>query len=85
MLLHENYHIIVKYLTINYIDLIFYQYSRKGSGTLCETLLMIETFKRQIIFPNKQINNEDNFYQGHLLHSGTYLGGHVESLEAISL
>ena len=28
---------------------------RKGSGTLCENLLMAEAFFRGIIFPNKQI------------------------------
>lgn len=28
---------------------------RRGSGTLCENLLMAEAFSRNIIFPNKQI------------------------------
>ena len=27
---------------------------RKGSGTLCETLLMVQAFHGNIIFPNKQ-------------------------------
>jgi len=27
----------------------------KGSGTLCESLLMIEAFKKNIICPNKQV------------------------------
>ncbi|KAJ5174824.1 DNA polymerase epsilon catalytic subunit A [Penicillium canariense] len=36
---------------------------RKGTGTLCEMLLMA-------------------FYEGHLLESETYVGGHVESIEA---
>jgi DNA polymerase epsilon subunit 1 len=28
---------------------------RKGSGTLCETLLMVEAFVKNIIYPNKQV------------------------------
>lgn len=40
---------------------------RKGSGTLCENLLMAEAFSRNIIFPNKQIENFEKFYKGHLL------------------
>ena len=35
---------------------------RKGSGTLCENLLMAEAFKRNIIFPNKMNKKEDKFY-----------------------
>ena len=27
---------------------------RKGSGTLCETLLMVQAFHGNIVFPNKQ-------------------------------
>lgn len=30
---------------------------RKGSGTLCENLLMVEAFNRNIIFPNKKMEN----------------------------
>ena len=32
----------------------FSQVLRKGSGTLCEALLMVEAFHANIIFPNKQ-------------------------------
>ncbi|RCN26844.1 hypothetical protein ANCCAN_27428, partial [Ancylostoma caninum] len=39
---------------------------RKGSGTLCEALLMVEAFHNNIVFPNKFTGD----------------GGHVEALEA---
>ncbi|KAG7095213.1 hypothetical protein E1B28_005988 [Marasmius oreades] len=55
---------------------------RKGSGTLCETLLMVEAYKGHIIMPNKHEEEHGNFYDGHLLASETYVGGHVEALEA---
>eukprot|EP01134_Creolimax_fragrantissima_P001067 CFRG1067T1 len=55
---------------------------RKGSGTLCETLLMVESFNGNIIFPNKQTTPLTRFYDGKLLESETYVGGHVEALEA---
>jgi DNA polymerase epsilon subunit 1 len=56
---------------------------RKGSGTLCEALLMVEAFKGNIICPNKQNDPIENFApNGHLLESETYIGGHVECLEA---
>ncbi|KAL0581436.1 DNA polymerase epsilon catalytic subunit [Marasmius crinis-equi] len=55
---------------------------RKGSGTLCETLLMVEAYKGQIIMPNKHEEEHGHFYDGHLLASETYVGGHVEALEA---
>ncbi|KAI3618947.1 dna polymerase catalytic subunit a [Moniliophthora roreri] len=55
---------------------------RKGSGTLCETLLMVEAYRAHIIMPNKHAEEHGNFYDGHLLASETYVGGHVEALEA---
>lgn len=55
---------------------------RKGSGTLCEALLMVEAYKGNIICPNKQTEALERFYEGHLLDSETYIGGHVECLEA---
>ncbi|KAG5438743.1 hypothetical protein PCANB_002463 [Pneumocystis canis] len=54
----------------------------KGTGTLCEMLLMVQASKKGIILPNKHINHYDKHYEGHLLESETYVGGHVESLEA---
>lgn len=56
---------------------------RKGSGTLCETLLMVQAFHGNIIFPNKQeaaLNKLTG--DGHLLDTETYVGGHVEALES---
>ncbi|KAF5383469.1 hypothetical protein D9757_006181 [Collybiopsis confluens] len=55
---------------------------RKGSGTLCETLLMVEAYRGHIIMPNRHEEEHGNFYEGHLLASETYVGGHVEALEA---
>ncbi|KAI6112282.1 hypothetical protein EDD16DRAFT_1176350 [Pisolithus croceorrhizus] len=55
---------------------------RKGSGTLCETLLMVEAYRAHIIMPNRHEDPHLNMYEGHLLASETYVGGHVEALEA---
>ena len=55
---------------------------RKGTGTLCETLLMVEAFRGDIIMPNKHVDDHGNMFEGHLLESETYVGGHVEALEA---
>ncbi|KAH3743851.1 DNA polymerase epsilon catalytic subunit A [Pelomyxa schiedti] len=55
---------------------------RKGSGTLCENLLMVEAYKAKIIYPNKNKSNPVQFHKDHLLDSETYVGGHVESLES---
>eukprot|EP00727_Mastigamoeba_balamuthi_P002173 m51a1_g11953 putative dna polymerase epsilon catalytic subunit a (2223) ;mRNA; r:757795-765860 len=55
---------------------------RKGSGTLCENLLMVEAFNKSIVFPNKVAQDTKKMHKGHLLDSETYVGGHVESLES---
>ncbi|EFJ15355.1 hypothetical protein SELMODRAFT_445541 [Selaginella moellendorffii] len=55
---------------------------RKGSGTLCEMLLMVQAFKGNIICPNKHKSEPERFYSGRLLDSETYIGGHVECLES---
>ncbi|TDL20354.1 DUF1744-domain-containing protein [Rickenella mellea] len=55
---------------------------RKGSGTLCETLLMVEAYRGEIIMPNRHEEEHGNMFEGHLLASETYVGGHVEALEA---
>ncbi|KAF4566262.1 DNA polymerase epsilon catalytic subunit [Pleurotus pulmonarius] len=55
---------------------------RKGSGTLCETLLMVEAYRGGIIMPNRHEDAHGNMHEGHLLASETYVGGHVEALEA---
>jgi DNA polymerase epsilon subunit 1 len=54
---------------------------RKGSGTLCETLLMVQANDKDIICPNKQVDPLAKFHKGHLLESETYIGGKVECLE----
>lgn len=55
---------------------------RKGTGTLCELLLTVQAFKHEIILPNKHKDPPEAFFEGHLLESETYVGGHVESIEA---
>ncbi|PXF40650.1 DNA polymerase epsilon catalytic subunit A [Gracilariopsis chorda] len=57
---------------------------RKGSGTLCEMLLMCQAREKRILAPNKHNGSaigkltED----GHVLESETYIGGHVEALRS---
>ncbi|KAI5954179.1 POL2 [Candida jiufengensis] len=55
---------------------------RKGTGTLCEMLLSVQAYENNILLPNKYTDPIERFYDGHLLESETYVGGHVESLEA---
>ena len=55
---------------------------RKGTGTLCEMLLSVQAYKGNIILPNKHKDPPESFWDGHLLESETYVGGHVESIEA---
>lgn len=54
---------------------------RKGSGTLCEALLMVQACTKSIVCPNKQVDPIAQFHNGHLLESETYIGGKVECLE----
>ncbi|KAG7653527.1 DNA polymerase epsilon catalytic subunit A C-terminal [Arabidopsis suecica] len=55
---------------------------RKGSGTLCEMLLMVQAYKANVVCPNKNQADPEKFYQNQLLESETYIGGHVECLES---
>lgn len=55
---------------------------RKGTGTLCEMLLMVQAYQQGIVLPNKHQAPKEAFWDGHLLESETYVGGHVESIEA---
>lgn len=56
---------------------------RKGSGTLCESLLMVQAFHANIVFPNKQMEELNKLTNdGHVLETETYVGGHVEALES---
>src|ERR1700734_2207017 len=42
----------------------------------------VEAYRGQIIMPNRHEEAHGNMYDGHLLASETYVGGHVEALEA---
>eukprot|EP00792_Barthelona_sp_PAP020_P004667 TRINITY_DN2272_c0_g1_i1.p1 TRINITY_DN2272_c0_g1~~TRINITY_DN2272_c0_g1_i1.p1 ORF type:complete len:2452 (+),score=585.46 TRINITY_DN2272_c0_g1_i1:989-7357(+) len=53
---------------------------RKGSGTLCEALLLAEASKEHIVAPNKYIKDPIRYRNGKLIKSETYIGGHVECL-----
>ncbi|KAK1275110.1 DNA polymerase epsilon catalytic subunit A [Acorus gramineus] len=55
---------------------------RKGSGTLCEMLLMVQAYMANVICPNKHQEDSAKFYNNRLLESETYIGGHVECLES---
>lgn len=60
---------------------------RKGSGTLCEMLLMVQAFQANIIAPNKHTSVTEKMHMdkagvSHLLNSETYIGGKVEALES---
>lgn len=56
---------------------------RKGSGTLCETLLMVKAYNANVIFPNKQDSVLNKLTQdGHVLNTETYVGASVEALES---
>ncbi|CAJ0844766.1 4829_t:CDS:10, partial [Entrophospora sp. SA101] len=60
---------------------------RKGTGTLCEALLMVNAYNTGLLIPNKHEEESLAFYkdsknQERLVHDDTYIGGHVESLEA---
>lgn len=60
-----------------------HQVLRKGSGTLCEALLMVQAFHANIVFPNKQEQIFNKLTDdGHVMDSETYVGGHVEALES---
>jgi len=42
----------------------------------------VEAYKANIIMPNKHIDEIGKTFEGHLLENETYVGGHVEALEA---
>ncbi|CEG74721.1 Putative DNA polymerase [Rhizopus microsporus] len=83
-----TYYLYMKYVhpfifsLCNIIPLIPDEVLRKGTGTLCEQLLMVEAYRANVIIPNKHVDDPISFYDGHLLESETYVGGHVEALEA---
>nr|XP_027207609.1 DNA polymerase epsilon catalytic subunit A-like [Penaeus vannamei] len=56
---------------------------RKGSGTLCEALLMVQAYHANIVYPNKQVSELNKLSSdGHVIDSETYVGGHVEAIES---
>jgi DNA polymerase epsilon subunit 1 len=42
----------------------------------------VEAYRGKIIMPNRHEESHGNMFEGHLLASETYVGGHVEALEA---
>ena len=55
------------------------QVLRKGSGTLCEALLMVQAYHANIVYPNKQEAVYNKLTEkGHVLDSETYVGA-IES------
>ncbi|KAI9486077.1 MAG: hypothetical protein EXX96DRAFT_495723 [Benjaminiella poitrasii] len=83
-----TYYLYMKYIhpfifsLCNIIPLVPDEVLRKGTGTLCELLLMVEAYRVNVIMPNKHTEQLTKFFDGHLLESETYVGGHVEALEA---
>ncbi|KAK3853994.1 hypothetical protein Pcinc_039493 [Petrolisthes cinctipes] len=56
---------------------------RKGSGTLCEALLMVQAYHANIVYPNKQVSQLNKLTSdGRVLDTETYVGGHVEAIES---
>ncbi len=56
---------------------------RKGSGTLCESLLCVEAYRANIVFPNKHETVLNKMTDGgQVMDSETYVGGHVEAIES---
>ena len=46
------------------------------------TVSQVEAYNAHIIMPNRHEDDFGNMFEGHLLASETYVGGHVEALEA---
>jgi DNA polymerase epsilon subunit 1 len=42
----------------------------------------VEAYRANVIIPNKYQDPHEKLFDGHLLESETYVGGHVEALEA---
>ncbi|KAI3659414.1 hypothetical protein MP638_000173 [Amoeboaphelidium occidentale] len=80
--LYKKYIFTFIFSLCNIIPLLPDDVLRKGSGTLCECLLMVEAYKANVIMPNKHQEQKGVFYEGHLLLQETYVGGHVEALQS---
>ncbi|KAI5172524.1 DNA polymerase epsilon subunit 1 [Nematocida sp. LUAm3] len=55
---------------------------RKGTGTLCEALLMKEAYVCHVLIPPKKRTNTLYRYNGQMAESLSYVGGHVECLRS---
>lgn len=56
---------------------------RKGSGTLCEMLLMVQAYHANIVYPNKQETILNKLTSdGFVIDTETYVGASVEALES---
>jgi DNA polymerase epsilon subunit 1 len=55
---------------------------RKGSGTLCESLLMNQATKAEVVYPNKHMDPPLEFHEGtnRLIEQSTYEGARVECM-----
>lgn len=55
---------------------------RKGSGTLCESLLMNQAFHANVLFPNKHIDPPIEFHEAtnRMVETSTYEGARVECM-----
>jgi DNA polymerase epsilon subunit 1 len=54
---------------------------RRGSGKLCEYLLMAQASRNNIVYPNCNSQEAERYYNNQLIESDTYIGGHVECLK----
>ncbi|KAL0266116.1 UNVERIFIED_CONTAM: hypothetical protein PYX00_011832 [Menopon gallinae] len=52
----------------------------RGSGTLCEALLLAEAHRTGILIPDKKRESGPESYKGHFVENCNYVGGHVECL-----
>ena len=46
------------------------------------TISQVEAYKGNIIMPNRHEDVQGSMFEGHLVSTETYVGGHVEALEA---
>ena len=49
---------------------------------LTSRCVKVEAIRGEIIMPNRHEESHGTMYEGHLVASETYVGGHVEALEA---
>ncbi|KAM0677458.1 DNA polymerase epsilon catalytic subunit [Binucleata daphniae] len=82
-----TYNLYVKYVNpfifslCTLIPLSPYDVLSKGSGTLCESLLIAEALQKKILIPPKRIPDEV-YFEGKFCDDTTYIGGHVECLKS---